>query len=57
MVFSDLHYGENAWDDWGPEQDRNSTRVMRRVLKDEQPDYVSVFDSLERICLSETLVE
>lgn len=39
-VFSDLHYGENPWDDWGPEQDFNSTRLMRRVLKDEKPDYV-----------------
>lgn len=40
LVFSDLHFGENAWDAWGPEQDVNSTRLMRRVLADEQPDYV-----------------
>ncbi|KAF8068003.1 Metallo-dependent phosphatase-like protein, partial [Lyophyllum atratum] len=39
-VFSDLHYGENPWDDWGPEQDFNSTRLMKAVLKDEKPDYV-----------------
>lgn len=39
-VFSDLHFGENPWDDWGPEQDVNSTRLMRTVLSDEKPDYV-----------------
>ncbi|EKM77163.1 hypothetical protein AGABI1DRAFT_115363 [Agaricus bisporus var. burnettii JB137-S8] len=38
-VFSDLHFGENPWDVWGPQQDSNSTRVMKRVLKDENPDY------------------
>ena len=31
-VFSDLHYGENAWDTWGPQQDVNSTRLMNTVL-------------------------
>ncbi|KAF9446424.1 Metallo-dependent phosphatase [Macrolepiota fuliginosa MF-IS2] len=41
-VFSDLHYGENPWDWWGPVQDSNSTRVMKRVLKDETPDYVVI---------------
>ncbi|KAF8997707.1 Metallo-dependent phosphatase-like protein [Cyathus striatus] len=41
-VFSDLHYGENPWDDWGPEQDFNSTRLMKRVLGDEKPDFVYV---------------
>ena len=39
-IFSDLHYGENPWDDWGPVQDTNSTRLMRTVLGDEKPDYV-----------------
>ncbi|KAH8116220.1 Metallo-dependent phosphatase [Phellopilus nigrolimitatus] len=39
-VFSDLHFGENPWDAWGPEQDVNSTRLMRTVLADEKPDYV-----------------
>uniref|UniRef100_A0A0W0G322 Calcineurin-like phosphoesterase domain-containing protein n=1 Tax=Moniliophthora roreri TaxID=221103 RepID=A0A0W0G322_MONRR len=39
-VFSDLHYGENPWDSWGPEQDANSTRLMKTVLPDEKPDYV-----------------
>jgi hypothetical protein len=41
-VFSDLHFGENPWDDWGPQQDVNSTRLMRAVLTSEKPDYVSV---------------
>jgi hypothetical protein len=45
-VFSDLHYGENPWDDWGPQQDVNSTRLMRGVLAAEKPDYVYVFCSL-----------
>ncbi|KAF8485671.1 Metallo-dependent phosphatase [Gautieria morchelliformis] len=40
MVFSDLHYGENPWDVWGPIQDKNSTILMNRVLNDEKPDYV-----------------
>lgn len=45
-VFSDLHFGENPWDDWGPEQDFNSTRLMKKVLKDENPDYVWVFQTI-----------
>jgi hypothetical protein len=39
-IFADLHYGEHPWDEWGPEQDVNSTRLMRTVLADEKPDYV-----------------
>ena len=39
-VFSDLHYGENPWDVWGPIQDKNSTILMTKVLEDEKPDYV-----------------
>ncbi|OSX63405.1 hypothetical protein POSPLADRAFT_1069817 [Postia placenta MAD-698-R-SB12] len=39
-VFADLHYGENPWDAWGPEQDVNSTILMKLVLAEEQPDYV-----------------
>ncbi|KAL6299418.1 Metallo-dependent phosphatase [Sparassis latifolia] len=39
-VFSDLHFGENPWDSWGPEQDIRSTSLMQRVLTDERPDYV-----------------
>ncbi|TFK83619.1 Metallo-dependent phosphatase [Polyporus arcularius HHB13444] len=39
-VFSDLHYGENPWDDWGPQQDVNSANLMNTVLTSEQPDYV-----------------
>lgn len=41
-VFSDLHFGENPWDAWGPEQDINSTVLMNTVLGDEKPDYVYV---------------
>lgn len=39
-IFSDLHFGENPWDAWGPQQDVNSTNLMRIVLASEQPDYV-----------------
>jgi hypothetical protein len=39
-VLSDLHFGENPWDEWGPEQDRNSLKLLRTVLSDENPDYV-----------------
>lgn len=41
-VFSDLHYGENPWDAWGPQQDVNSTQLMNTVLTSEKPDYVFV---------------
>ncbi|KAK7683089.1 hypothetical protein QCA50_013762 [Cerrena zonata] len=39
-VFSDLHFGENPWDDWGPVQDINSLQLMRTVLSSESPDFV-----------------
>ncbi|KAG8970588.1 hypothetical protein FRC05_000524 [Tulasnella sp. 425] len=41
-VFSDLHFGENPWDDWGPEQDRKSLIVMNDMLDLEQPDFVAI---------------
>ncbi|KAF9475416.1 Metallo-dependent phosphatase [Pholiota conissans] len=41
-VFSDLHFGENPWDSWGPQQDINSTILMNAVLPDEKPDYVVI---------------
>ncbi|KAJ6794236.1 putative inactive purple acid phosphatase 16 [Iris pallida] len=39
-LFADLHYGENAWTEWGPVQDDNSGRVMSAVLDRENPDFV-----------------
>ncbi|KAG6519216.1 hypothetical protein ZIOFF_022708 [Zingiber officinale] len=39
-LFADLHYGENAWTDWGPAQDDGSDRVMSAVLDAEDPDFV-----------------
>ncbi|XP_031277645.1 probable inactive purple acid phosphatase 16 isoform X1 [Pistacia vera] len=39
-VFADLHFGENAWTDWGPRQDVRSLRVMSTVLEHESPDFV-----------------
>ena len=41
-VFSDLHFGENEEGPWGPVQDSSSIRVMKRVLKDEVPNYACV---------------
>ncbi|GIZ49637.1 hypothetical protein CKM354_001266600 [Cercospora kikuchii] len=31
-VFADLHFGENAWDQWGPQQDLNTERIMGDIL-------------------------
>lgn len=39
-IFEDLHFGENAWDQWGPQQDINSVKVMNEVLDNESPDFV-----------------
>ncbi|KAJ5732376.1 hypothetical protein N7493_003857 [Penicillium malachiteum] len=39
-VLEDLHFGENAWDTWGPEQDVNSVTVINRILNAESPDLV-----------------
>lgn len=36
-LFADLHFGEDAWTDWGPLQDVNSVRVMSTVLDAETP--------------------
>ncbi|KAJ9540949.1 hypothetical protein OSB04_027455 [Centaurea solstitialis] len=39
-LFADLHFGEDAWTDWGPQQDLNSVNVMSTVLDAENPDFV-----------------
>eukprot|EP00257_Ricinus_communis_P021860 XP_015581431.1 probable inactive purple acid phosphatase 16 [Ricinus communis] len=39
-LFADLHFGEDAWTDWGPQQDVNSVKVMSTVLDHETPDFV-----------------
>ncbi|KAK0610916.1 Metallo-dependent phosphatase-like protein [Immersiella caudata] len=31
-VFEDLHFGENAWTTWGPQQDINTVKVINSVL-------------------------
>ena len=38
-VFSDLHYGENPSEDWGANQDCNSSALLTSVLADEMPDF------------------
>ncbi len=41
-LFADLHFGENAWTEWGPQQDVNSIQVMNTVLDDETPgDFIT----------------
>lgn len=27
-IFADLHYGENAWDDWGPRQEFHECSIL-----------------------------
>ncbi|KAI5924185.1 Metallo-dependent phosphatase-like protein [Camillea tinctor] len=39
-IFEDLHFGENAWDQWGPQQDINSVKVINQVLDKESPELV-----------------
>ncbi|PHU16694.1 putative inactive purple acid phosphatase 16 [Capsicum chinense] len=39
-VFADLHFGEDAWTEWGPQQDVNSIKVMSTVLDLQHPDLV-----------------
>ncbi|GAB1318196.1 Inactive purple acid phosphatase 16 [Madurella fahalii] len=34
-IFEDLHFGENAWDAWGPQQDADSVEVIERILDTE----------------------
>ncbi|KAF3065213.1 putative inactive purple acid phosphatase 16 [Daldinia childiae] len=39
-IFEDLHFGENAWDQWGPQQDVNSVKVINEILEAESPGLV-----------------
>ncbi|CAH9100746.1 unnamed protein product [Cuscuta europaea] len=39
-LFADLHFGENAWTEWGPQQDLKSVKVMSAILDQEHPDFV-----------------
>ncbi|KAK6068094.1 inactive purple acid phosphatase 16-like protein 2 [Seiridium cupressi] len=39
-IFEDLHFGENAWDSWGPQQDINSVKVLNEILDFETPSLV-----------------
>ncbi|KAI5358867.1 putative calcineurin-like phosphoesterase domain, ApaH type, metallo-dependent phosphatase [Septoria linicola] len=39
-VFADLHFGENAWNTWGPQQDINSLRIIGDILDAEKQDLV-----------------
>ncbi|KAF4122834.1 hypothetical protein GMORB2_7141 [Geosmithia morbida] len=39
-IFEDLHFGENPWDSWGPQQDIQSVKVLEKVLDADPPDLV-----------------
>ncbi|KAK8035534.1 Metallo-dependent phosphatase-like protein [Apiospora rasikravindrae] len=39
-ILEDLHFGENAWDTWGPQQDINSVKVINKILDAEGPGLV-----------------
>ncbi|KAJ0159491.1 putative inactive purple acid phosphatase 16 [Colletotrichum tanaceti] len=39
-IFEDLHFGENAWEAWGPAADIKTVGVIKKVLDDEKPDLV-----------------
>ena len=54
VVFVYVSLGEAEDLTWGPEQDVNSTRVMRRALSADRPDYVVINGDLitgESACL------
>jgi len=40
LQLTDLHFGEAEPTQWGPIQDKNSTRVMKNILSIEKPDLV-----------------
>lgn len=46
MVFADIHYGENPWDTWGPQQDIDTSQLSKAALAIEQPDYVAIHGDL-----------
>lgn len=39
-IFEDLHYGENAWESWGPQQDISSEVVINEILDVESQQLV-----------------
>ncbi|KAI1125978.1 Metallo-dependent phosphatase [Nemania abortiva] len=39
-ILEDLHFGENAWDQWGPQQDINSVKVINEIFDKESPGLV-----------------
>lgn len=40
VVMSDVHFGEDAWTEWGPAQDRHTLNLFNKVLREENMDYV-----------------
>ena len=40
LQLADLHFGEDQWTDWGPEQDRKSIQAIQYFIEAERPDLV-----------------
>jgi hypothetical protein len=40
LQLTDLHLGEDAWTDWGPEQDVKTYNVLRKIIPMEMPDLI-----------------
>ena len=40
LQLADLHFGENQWMDWGPQQDQKSIEAIQYFLQAEKPDLV-----------------
>ncbi|KAF9525412.1 Metallo-dependent phosphatase-like protein [Crepidotus variabilis] len=41
-VFSDLHFGENPWEAWGPQHDAASVQLFHDILGTESPDFAVI---------------
>ncbi|KAF6825664.1 calcineurin-like phosphoesterase [Colletotrichum plurivorum] len=39
-IFEDLHFGENAWEAWGPANDKKTVQIMGDILDGAKPDFV-----------------
>ncbi|OHE94071.1 calcineurin-like phosphoesterase [Colletotrichum orchidophilum] len=39
-IFEDLHFGEDAWETWGPAADKKTVGVITKILDDAKPDLV-----------------
>jgi|UPI000581A88A DNA repair exonuclease SbcCD nuclease subunit len=42
LQLTDLHLGENAWEEWGPEQDRKTYQALSRIFIHEHPNTIDL---------------